>query len=187
MSTKQWVWAIIIIIIILLALWYSGVFSSLTPAPATTQPAAVTTSVNSMAGQDSIIKTDVATLDMQIAAIGSGIAASTAPSKQQIGTIAANISAAAVTFNKLAVELRPRITNAQTAGSSVAGLQAALKDLATQVSNMTSQASAASKNVTTSLTSATITASFNQLKVAQRYANAARADIQTIVQGLNIK
>ena len=104
MSTKKWVWAIVVIIIILLALWYCGVFSSLMPAPAVTQPAAVTTAVttaSNMAVQDSVIKTDVATLDMQIAAIGSGIAASATPTKQQIATIAASVSTAAVTFNKL--------------------------------------------------------------------------------------
>jgi hypothetical protein len=190
MSTKQWVWAVVIIIIILLALWWSGVFSSLMPAPAVTQPAAVTTAVtttNSMAAQDSAIKTDVATLDTQIAAINSGIAASATPSKQQIGTIAASVSAAGGTFNKLLVELRSRITNAQTAGSSVAALQTALRDLAMQVSNMTSQAGAAAKNVmAASATNTTITASFSQLKTAKAYASAARADVQTILQGLNI-
>ena len=192
MSTKKWVWAIVIIIIILLGLWYSGVFSSLMPAPAT-QPAAVATGANSiaattMAAQDSGIKTDVAALDVQIAAVNSSITASATPTKQQIATIAANVGATAVMFNKLSVELQSRITNAQTTGASVAGLQAALKDLAMQVSNMTSQAGAASKNVmATSSNSTTITASFSQLKAAQKYAVAARADIQTVLQGLNIK
>lgn len=187
MSTKQWVWAVVIIIIILLALWWSGVFSSLMPAPAATQPAAVTTSVNSMAAQDSVIKMDVTTLNAQIAAVNSGIAASAKPSAQQIGTIAANINAAAVTFSKLRNELGPRITNAQTTGASVTGLQAVLGDLSMQISNMTSQAGAASQNVTAaSPTSATITTSFKQLKVAQTYISAAHTDIQTVLQGLNI-
>ena len=79
-------------------------------------------------------------------------------------------------------------TNAQTAGTSVTGAQAALSDLGTQISNMTSQAGTAAKNaMATSSTAATITASFKQLQAAQAYNTAARADIQSIVQTLGIK
>ncbi len=191
MSSKKWVWAVVVVVIILLALWYSGVFGSATPA---TQPAAVNSAVTSgtsgtaMAAQDTAIKGDVALLDAQIKAINTAVAVSGTPTKTQISDAAASFKAATTLFAKIAVELKARSVNAQTAGASVAGITSALSDLNAQVSNMSSQVSAASKNaMATSSTSATLTASYKQLVAAQGFAAAARTDIGAVMQTLGIK
>ncbi len=191
MSSKKWVWAVVVVVIILLALWYSGVFGSATPA---TQPAAVTTAVTSgttgtaMAAQDAVIKSDVASLDAQIAGINTALAISGTPTKAQISAAAASFKTATTLFGKLAVEIKARSVNTQTAGGSVAGITTALNDLNVQVSNMSSQVGAASKNaMATSSTSTTLTASYKQLQTAQGYAAAARTDIGSVMQTLGIK
>ena len=189
MSSKKWIWAVVVIGIILLALWYSGVFNSVV-APASTQPAAAVTATNTnaMTAQDAGIKADIATLDMQIAAINTAMTVSGTPSKTQVGSVSASFKVLSATFTKVVLDLKVRATNSQTAGTSLAGVTAAFSDLNAQLSNMSSQVGAASKNaMATSSSATTITASFKQLQTAQGYVQAARADIQTIVTTLGVK
>lgn len=188
MSSRKWIWAVVVILIILLGLWYFGIFNGGAAAPA--QSATVNTAANSgaMASQNTAIKTDVATLDAQIATLNTSMSTAAAPTKPQISAIAANFKAVVATYAKIFIELRSAAINTQTSGASVAGIQNALSDLNAQLSNLTSLVGSAAKNtMATSSTAATVSASFKQMQAAQAYNTAARADVQTAVQTLGIK
>ncbi len=184
MSKLKWDWIILVavVVIIIIAFWWSGIFGTSAPAQ---QSAATVNSVNSL------LTEAIAAIDAQIAIINIEVPAlSTTSSKTQIGTVAGNFQTVANLIRTLSITLGADISNAHNAGTSsasTAAAQAALQDLSRQLSNMTSQANAADENVmATSSTTATLQHSITQFKVAQTDLKAARADITTIVQKLDI-
>lgn len=188
MSSKKWIWAVVVVLIILLGLWYFGAFNS-TPAPAQSAAVNIATTNSAAAAQNTLIKTDVSMLDKQIAITNASIAAVTgAPTKPQIATIGVNFNTEVTTYGRLITEINSAIINAKSTGTPTAAAVAAMSDLSNQLANLTSQAGTAVKNTAASgSTAATVAASLKQMQSAQTYDAAARADIQTVITTLGIK
>jgi hypothetical protein len=186
-STAKWIIGVVVLIIMVLGLWWSGVFGG---SSSSTQSAAVTnvTSINNSVLADSVIDADVAGVDAQIKTIATNLGTVKTPTKSQISALAANFQTVTVALNNLSTKLSARIINANTSGIQVTTAQAARADLGRQLSNMTSHSSTAGVNaMASSSTSMTFQQSLTQLKSAQMYLQAARADVESILQGLAIK
>lgn len=184
----KWVIGIVVVIIIVLGLWMSGVFGGASTTP-TQQSAAVKNSMPTEGAlADSVIDMDVASIDGQIKTINTTLAGLSSPTKSQLSTLAGNFQTVNGALSKLIMKLNARFSNARNSGMPASNIQTTLGDLNLQLSNMTSSASTAGKNaMATSSAAAVLQQSLKQLQSAQTYLQNARADIATVLQGLAIK
>ena len=182
MSSKKWVWIVVAVVVVGGLVWWSGILGGSNAS----QPAAVVTTTTQPNPQNAPILGGVAAIDTQMALTQADVKVlGTAPTKAQVTTAAADMQKTGGMITALLPLIQSRLTNLKTAGISVTAAQAALNDLGTQLSNMTSQAGSASKNaMATSSTSVTYTQSAKQIVAAWQFLVNARADIAAVLKNI---
>ncbi len=184
MSMTKWIWVVVAVVVVVVGLWWAGVFSGTKPSH---QAAAVVTSQpqTDPALGSPAIKSDVAKIDTQVAVAVAPLSA--APTKAQISATVSAINSASTMMRALANKFSAIGVNAKTMGSAVPNVQA-LADLSIQLSNAGSQAGAANSTaMATSSSAASLKTAAGYIQTAQTAIKAARADVQTILNGLGIK
>jgi hypothetical protein len=192
-STKWIITVVVIILVVLGGVWYSGMLNTTAPA---SQTGAVSNSIVPSTPvmnandpmSDSMINRDVAALDGQMASLSASATVSgTTTSKTQIVAVNTAVMAINASMQKLATKLQARATNGKTAGSVAGSIQSSLTDANHQMSNATSQVGAAAKNVTATSSPAVLGQMAVQLQASVMLVKAARADFATVLQTLGVK
>jgi hypothetical protein len=142
-STKWIITVVVIILVVLGGVWYSGMLNTTAPA---SQTGAVSNSIVPSTPvmnandpmSDSMINRDVAALDGQMASLSASATVSgTTTSKTQIVAVNTAVMAINASMQKLATKLQARATNGKTAGSVAGSIQSSLTDANHQMSNAT--------------------------------------------------
>lgn len=192
-STK-WIIAVLVIVLIVIALWWSGIFGlgssgsqsaavvnhNVSPSSAS----AVNTNTNS--ATDAIIAANISAIDTQLVKANADLSAmGTAPTAAAIAADALEFKNAASIMSALSTAFQTRLTNAKTTGNNVTSAQASLADMTHQLQNGSSQAQAAANAAAVKQpTTAQLKAAQAQLNAAKGYLATARKDAGSIVQAL---
>ncbi len=183
--SKKWVWAVIVIVVVAVGAWYymSHKEIGMTDAKET---AAVG---NAMPSSTSVLPTDTAAIDAQVTAMSAAVSAlSKTSSPKDVAAAAAMIDSTTVLMSKVAPKLQAMISTAQNAKKDVAALQAAMKDLGTQVASAGSISKSVSNNANNAkkpMDAAGVAAAEAQLSTAVSYIVKAQNDIHTVAAGLS--
>lgn len=188
-SNLKWALGAVAVVLIGGVAWNSGVFGG----SATEQTATVANTVIPTGNTDTAsaaASLDVASLDAAIKAFNDGItAAGTAPTKAQLASLSDSAKAISAQMNTLGLKLQTQGINAHISKDATTKLQAALRDMSAQLSNMGSQVSTAAKNSMSTSTAAMNMSkdTVKQLQKAAEYLKAARADIDSVVAIITAK
>lgn len=185
----KWVWIIIVLIVIVAGLWWSGVFGSMSNA--NSQPAATASAVTPVAAGVSAAATNsIANIDTQIVANASDIdVQAKTPTLEGENAIVDRFGMVANAMTNLTPALQASIIAAQKAGKPVTALNTAAGDMKTQVSNALAIVLTVKKNLSglkpanASANALILKQSAAQLQSAHAYIQTARTDIQTVVKG----
>ncbi|MCX6820085.1 MAG: hypothetical protein NT019_02265 [Candidatus Adlerbacteria bacterium] len=182
MSKTKWVAAVVIVVVLVAAyvMWKGNTAM----VPASDQPTAAAAANAPVANNntDAMMAADAAALDAQIQVYTANV-----KGLDQTLTVGTVTAAATQTQDilalatKLGVKIQVRIAGA---GAAQGSLQALFADMTRNISNASSQAAAAAKNVAKTPNGTALAQSKTQLNAAQAYVVTVRSDIQKLLAGI---